>query len=348
MNPRWAVTSLLVLGGAPCLCLAQTTPPPIRSESNVVLVPALVKTKSGELVLGLSARDFIVEDDGVEQSVQLDDSPDAGPISVVLALQVGRTAALQLQGSQPSSSAVGSKRDVPLSGLGTMLEAYVGEGKAAVAVVTFDSEVHLLQDFTEDILSVADRLRKVGPGDDGAAILDAVLYSNRLLDLHPAGGRRVIILISESRDHGSHVVRLDNVVGQLTVSNTLIYSLSFSPARSEFMRDAKGQNPETQINLMKPLVMAVNGLRKNVAGAVAELTGGEYETFTNRQAFDTQMDTLSGDDHNRYLLSFQPTSPRPGPHTIRVRLRNAECACLVTTRNMYWAIATQEKSETGR
>jgi pimeloyl-ACP methyl ester carboxylesterase len=123
-----------------------------------------------------------------------------------------------------------------------------------------------------------------------------------LLDRHPGAGRLVIILISESRDHGSHVAKLENVVQQLSVSNTLVYSLSFSPARAEFIRDLKGENPSSQIDLMKPLVMAANGLRKNAADAVAELTGGEYATFGSKSTFDTRMDALSGDDHNRYLL----------------------------------------------
>lgn len=342
----------LIFCDASLVCLAQTQPPAISSESTVVLVPTLVKTKSGGLVFGLSARDFIVEDEGVEQSVQLDDSPEGDPISAVIAVQLGRSAALQLEKPQPPAlgddASSRLRSGVPLSGLGTMLESYVGEGRAEVAVVTFDSQVHLLQDFTGEVPVVANRLRKLTPGDEGAAILDAVLYSNRLLDQHPAG-RRVIILISESRDHGSHVAKLEDVVRQLSASNTLVYSPSFSPARAEFMRDAKGQNPSSaQMDLMKPLVMAVNGLRKNVAGAVAELTGGEYATFGDKRAFDTQMDALSGDDRNRYLLSFQPTNPKPGPHAIRVRLRNPECTCVVTARSMYWAVTRQGQTGTSR
>jgi hypothetical protein len=66
MNTRCAVAALLMLGNASSLCLAQTNSPSIRSGSTVVLLPTLVKTKSGDIVFGLSARDFVVEDDGVE------------------------------------------------------------------------------------------------------------------------------------------------------------------------------------------------------------------------------------------------------------------------------------------
>ena len=37
----------------------------IRSQSNVVFVPVLVKDSSGQIVYGLTPSDFVVEDDGV-------------------------------------------------------------------------------------------------------------------------------------------------------------------------------------------------------------------------------------------------------------------------------------------
>jgi VWFA-related protein len=344
---KWRWLALIVqyglLGAACSVCHAQTKPPAIRSESSVVLVPTLVKTKSGEIVSGLSARDFIIEDDGVEQSVQLDDSPEADPISVVVAVQQGRTAAMQLE-----EAPGGRHSDAPLSSLGTMLESYIGESKATVAVVAFDSRVQLLQDFTEDIPAAADELRRLGPGDDGAVILDALLYSLEMLDRHPGAGRRVILLISESRDHGSHVAKLQDVVQRVSVSNTLVYSISFSPARSKFMSDVKNDRPNAgQPDLMAPVVMAANGLRKNVASTVAQLTGGEYETFGSKRVFDKQMDAVSGDDRSRYLLSFQPTDPKPGPHVVKVRLRNPARSRVVTARSMYWAIASQGEAGTG-
>jgi VWFA-related protein len=339
---RIAPFALLLLA-ASSICRAQQNPPVIHSQSTVVLVPTLVKTKSGEIIHGLTANDFIVEDNGVEQKVQLDDSPDAEPISVVVAVQTGRTAELQLDQPESLSAGTGASSSrhshkAPLTGLGTMLESYVGESQASVAVVTFDSQIQLLQNFSEDIPGTANALRSIEPGDGGAVILDALLYSLDLLEHRPPEDRRVIILISESRDHGSHVAKLEDVVQRVGVTNTLVYSLSFSPARAEFMRDVTGKNPNSgQTDLLAPIVMAVNALRKNIPGAVAQLTGGDYETFGNKRSFDVQMDALAGRDRNRYFLSFQPTDTKPGPHTITVRLRNPGPKHIVTARTMYWA-----------
>ena len=63
----------------PILCFAQQQPteqnvPSLRTQSNVVFVPTLVKDKAGKLVFGLQAKDFIIEDDGVEQQVSMDEA----------------------------------------------------------------------------------------------------------------------------------------------------------------------------------------------------------------------------------------------------------------------------------
>src|SRR5215475_14525217 len=48
----------------------------LRSQANVVLIPTLVKDQQGGIIYGLKAKDFIVEDDGVEQPLRLDEERD--------------------------------------------------------------------------------------------------------------------------------------------------------------------------------------------------------------------------------------------------------------------------------
>jgi hypothetical protein len=137
----------------------------LRSQSNVVLVPALVKDQD-EIVYGLQAKNFIVEDDGVEQSVRLDEAPDGQPISLVVAIQRGRRANYEFQRMQ---------------GLKSMLDPLFTTGKARVAIVEFDSQVDLTRNFSRDASLIADDLKNLQPGDGGAVILDAVNYSVNLL-----------------------------------------------------------------------------------------------------------------------------------------------------------------------
>src|SRR6202049_1021257 len=134
----------------------------LRSQSNVVLIPALVKDRQGGIVYGLQAKDFVVEDDGVEQPVRLDEAPEGQPISLVVAIQRGRRAAYEFPRMQ---------------GLKSMLDPLFSLGTARVAVVEFDSQVEVSRNFTEDASLVNDDLTNLQPGDGGAVILDAVDYS---------------------------------------------------------------------------------------------------------------------------------------------------------------------------
>ncbi len=66
--------------------------PTFHSHSNVVVVPALVRKKSGRLAYGLKVSDFSIEDDGTSQTVHLDETAEEQPTSLVVA---GRTIRLK-------------------------------------------------------------------------------------------------------------------------------------------------------------------------------------------------------------------------------------------------------------
>src|SRR5215467_10609779 len=65
------------LNAADAQSSAQPSPTPeiftLTSRSNLVLVPVLVKTKAAKVVLSLTAEDFILTDNGVPQSVRIED-----------------------------------------------------------------------------------------------------------------------------------------------------------------------------------------------------------------------------------------------------------------------------------
>jgi VWFA-related protein len=355
------VTGALSVVFAAAQTPTQTPGPTLRSESQLVLVPTLVMSKSGQIVYGLSAKDFIIEDNGVEQQTHLDEAPNAERISVVVAVQRGGSASLELEepGKQSEKDDVGGPRRKPrkaaLSGLGTMVEGFIGESRSEVAVVTFDSKVELLQDFAEDVPATAAKLEGIkGSDDDGAAILDAVSYSIDLLEHRPKDRTRVLLLISELRDHGSKA-KLAQVVKRVTLSNTLIYSFAFSPLRAETVRDLKGQHPDATfqiddpdptdppgppvftVDLLGMMYLASNALRKNSARAVAELTGGEYSSFKDKRTFDDRLAALTSHVRDRYFLSFAPKNPQEGLHAITVRLRVPRRDVTVLARNRYWA-----------
>jgi VWFA-related protein len=213
------VCMALVLAGG------QVQRPTFRVESNVVSVPTLVLDQNNEPVFGLTAADFAIEDNGTPQDVALDETVDDTPVSIVVAVQVGRTAPAEFP---------------RIRALATMLEPIIVRGNTRVALVTFDSQVNQLNDFTTEISDISDSLKKLRPGDKGAAILHAIRYSVLLLKGEPEARRRVLLLVSETRDHGSSTVDLNEVLRDIASSNTLVYCLAFGPALSNVLDDLRG------------------------------------------------------------------------------------------------------------
>jgi hypothetical protein len=127
---------------------------------------------------------------------------------VVVAVQTGRRA----------------ERDFPrIRGLSTMLQPIFGQPDAMVSLIEFDSKVNFVQNFTHNDGFVEKELRQLQPGDNGAAILDAVDESVKFLNTVPQGRQRVLLLISETRDHGSNAKVNDVVIG-VGKSNTVVYA----------------------------------------------------------------------------------------------------------------------------
>lgn len=226
-----------------------------------------------------------------------------------------------------------------------MLSPLVSQGHANVALVTFDSHVNEVQNFSGDESLLTRKLNNVEPGDGGAAIVDAVAYGLKLLDRTPKDQQRVLLLVSETRDHGSHK-KIEDVLRQIGSSNAVVYALTFSPSKSNVLDTFRGNdNPDLHPgqteehegpDLLAPLIMTAQSVRKNAAKTIASMTGGEYAQFATGKTFSRDMTEFSNHLYARYLLSFAPSKPHPGLHQLRVRLKQPENAT-VLARGSYWA-----------
>ena len=302
--------------------------PTIRVNTSVVLVPTLVEKSSGDVLYGLQPKDFTLLDNEVPQNVHVDQDLDSQPVSLLICIERGRDAALEFD---------------KFARLGPLLQLFLGDEQSGnrtgeAALVAFDSHPVYLEGFQKDTTDLENQLQNLPPGDGGAAILDAAGYSLNLLEQRPADHRRVLLLISETRDYGSRHVTIPELVERIGESNTLVLSLAFSPGTAELMDWGKGNSHgDSGGGLLAPLIMAYNAMRKNAPKTLASMSGGEYEPFSRDKAFENRLAEEAKHARNRYLLSFRPTDPTPGLHTVQVKLTQ-DYGARVVARESYWAV----------
>ena len=297
----------------------------IRVQTSEVLVPTLVQMPSGEIVYGLGPTDFQLMDNGVRQQLHVDDDLDNEPVSVVVAVEKGRLAALEFD---------------KINRLAPLIDLFLGDGSSEAAFVSFDSKPQLVVPFTKDQDRLGQELKRIEPGDGGAAILDTVGYSVKLLEDRPKDFRRVLLLISETRDHGSHEVDEKRLVEEIGTSNTLVLSVTFSPSKALLLHDLKNPDEGAGPDFLAPLIMAVQAMRKNAARQIALMSGGEYAPFTTERGFEARVQEVAKHARNRYLLSFRPTDNTPGLHVLDVQLTR-NLGARVVARASYWALDKQ-------
>ena len=301
----------------------QGTSATIRVTTNEVLVPTLVEKKGGGILYGLKQSDFFLEDNGVAQKIRVQEEMDTTPVALVIAVELGGVSALEFG---------------KVAKLGALLDLFLADQQSQVALMGFDSKPHLIHDYTHSSDDLNDALEHLQPGDGGAAILDTVSSAVDLLEVEPKEYRRVLLMISEERDHGSKHTKPVQLIEKIGRSNVLVLSVSFSPSRAEFLHDLKDSGDDRYIhgeNLLATVEMLVKSLKKNVAKEIAQESGGEYTTFTGDKRFEQRVVDAARHVRNRYLITFSPSDPSPGLHTIRVRTTQDYGARIVARAN-YW------------
>jgi len=231
--------------------------PSFTSQTTNVLVPTLVLDAAGKVVYTLQADDFVLTDDGVPQKLTLQHETGDEPLALVIVIEVGGAGARQFQ-----------KHERLVPPLAPMLPSIVGNVYHHVAVVTFDSRPKLVQRFTSDLDEAEETLRDLSAecsrqnhhinctapnpvhdkpmGDNGAAILDTLKFAVDMLRSEPIGYRRAILLVSETADRGSETT-VEQAVRAVTDTNTTIYAIGFSTAKSEAVHYAHHQLPMSNV-----------------------------------------------------------------------------------------------------
>ena len=328
--------SVFVLFAAP----AWAQEPRFHTQAHEVLVPTAVMTKGSKPVENLAATDFLVLNDGKPQVVRM-----ISRDSVILPVH----AVIILQTNDAGEAALAKIRKTA-----SVISAYItndmGTGSPSLAaVVTVSDDVRVEQDFTADPNILADVLAKISATGDAGRLLDGVSLACDMLAVRKEPARRVVVLVSESRDRGSQA-RFADVVVKAQKGDVVVYTLSYSAYATAFTQKASERQPPSDqpgaydpnsqggMNLLA-LGMELARLGKvNISEALAQATGGGHDKFTTLRGLETQLSAIGTEIHNRYTLTFVPPQAQSvGYHRLSVNVRKSG-NFHVHARAGYWAV----------
>jgi VWFA-related protein len=323
----------------------------IRTGVTEVVVPVLVRDRDGNLVDGLQPPQFHLWDNGKEQEIHVDVTYE--PISLVIAIEC----------SSRVESVLSQIRH-----LSSLIQPVLVGRQGEAAVLAFDSRLRVMQDFTNDPDKIKAGIDKITVGSTQNRMIDAVEESVRMLQPtrgRPKENRKVVLLISETRDTGS-AARLRAVMMKVAFTNTIIYTVDISQlaVRLTERQSQPARNPidPTTMNLPMgvpntPTTMEQNYSMLNRAQFVPVLkeiytdakglfvqdpatqfargSGGQEFTFLRQKGLEDAVQKINTEVRSQYMITYRPNNKsEPGFHTIEVGVERTNYIC--KTRPGYW------------
>lgn len=308
----WSAVLAMVVPAMPAMPQEPAQGPVIKSEVTLVNLFATVRDKSHRVVTDLKQDDFKVSEDGHEEKVAFFSKEMQLPITLGLLLDTSGSEQFMLGAIQDAG--------------GRFMHRVLKKGDEAM-VISFDSDVDLLSDFTDDktILDRAIGKARINipgggmiagnPGPVGSQnITGTALYDAIYLacgeKLNGEAGRKAIIIVTDAQDEGSKV-RLEEAVESAQRTDTVIHILLVADPRF--------------------------GGNVGVAHKLTEDTGGRLIVVNSEKRLEEAFDQISEELRSQYTLGYYPTNTaRDGKfRKIKVDMTNHDLKVLA--RKGYYA-----------
>lgn len=354
MRILWAVMIATPLLAQTPPAASQSVPPQedfrIVVPFKYVLAPVTVLDRDDRTVNGLTANDFRLYDNGKLQKITEDVL--FHPLSIAVVVQATATMEKILPQIQKT---------------GSMFDSLVLGETGEVAVISFDHRINVLQDFTSEPGKVSEAFQKMKPGGWNNRVNDAAMHAMNMLRRRPENRRRVLLLISETRDRSSEA-RVRDILTSAEFANVTIYSVNVStllasltgptlPPRPDPVPPGARRLPDGSFSTgttiaqhemgnwvpaFKELFTLAKGIFiDNPLEAFTKYTGGREYSFKSQKTLERAITDLGEELHSQYMLLYSPNNQDEGGwHEIRVQVLRPELK--VRTRDGYW-LAAQPK-----
>jgi VWFA-related protein len=284
LGRSWMITAAaLVLAGL--LAGAGRAQRVYRTEVQLVQVTVTVTDRDGRLITTLGRDDFIVHEDGVEQSVRLL-TRERLPVSLGILVDV-------------SDSMYGRRIVDARTALDRFVLDLLAPSDEAFLLV-FNHAPRLIAPWTYPPRGLAHQLEDVKPFG-GTAIYDALMAAIPQLSTR-RNQRCGLVVVSDGQDNSSDSTLYDTVRA-LVPTDAFVYAIAIDDPSGPAI--ARKFSPQALNDITGP-------------------TGGYTEVIKTSADLPQATERIANELNHQYMLGYMPNHAPDGKyHSIRVRIRNA-------------------------
>jgi VWFA-related protein len=283
--------------------------PTIKTQVNLVNLFVTVRDKSKRIVTDLKQDNFKVSEDGQDQKIAFFSKEVTLPITIGLLLDTSGSEQYMLGAIQDGAS--------------SFLNRVMRKGDEAM-VISFDLDVDLLSDFTDDRSQLNRAIHKAqinagGPmmtpgtlpsgGPKGTNFYDA-LYLACNDKLSTEAGRKAIVVLTDAEDNGSKV-RVEEAIEAAQRTDTVVHILL----------------------VYDPHYGADSGVAKKIT----DETGGRMIVVNNEKHLQEAFDQISEELRSQYTVGYYPTNSAHDGKFRKIKVEVGEHNYKVLARKGYYA-----------
>jgi Ca-activated chloride channel family protein len=282
----------------------------VKLNARLVNLNVRVTDRAGKPVPFLKAEDFIVFEDGVEQTVTHFE-PIQAPVNLVLLLDL--------------SGSLGSKLDY----LKKAAKGFIAslERDDRIAVATFTTRMTLESDFTSDHNRLAKRVGSIDYAAGDTAFYDALWATLDLLGTVKQA-RKAIVILTDGVDssfipneQGSRR-GFDELLERAAEEDATIYPVYFDTER-----EVVGGHYTHE----------VFAAARRQLEAIAQQTGGTYFRASGTEDLGAVYDRVAAELHALYSLAYAPQDARNDGRWRRITVRLKRAGLVARTRRGYYS-----------
>ncbi|MBA3713850.1 MAG: VWA domain-containing protein [Pyrinomonadaceae bacterium] len=283
----------------------------IRVTSNLVVVPVSVTDAKGELVQGLKATDFRLEEEGRAQQVAEVGDPEQVPIELALLIDVSGSVNARFAFEQEAASRF-------------LKEVLKPADKASVYTIGITPKLEQAR-ANADIATRS--LLAVQPARGPTAFYDTVIEAARYLaQSSPPRHRRVIVVISDGEDNYSEKIKA-------TVGSTREEQETTSAKVRRQINDRVLQEVQREVQRADAVFYSINpsgqSLRLNDISKyaqdgmaqMAEVTGGSAFVPEELEDLGAVFRQIAAELRSQYLVQYYSNSQAPPGKYLGIKVR---------------------------